>query len=113
MEGSATDHSVGDESEEVFDSVCLWDLNMGNSTCTLTGQRAGVATAALSADGRQIASGAYDRGICLWAVVNLTNPMMMKGPLREFLPTPPQQVSIALRHLPQGRKAQKVIAIDF
>jgi hypothetical protein len=41
-------------------------------------------------------------------LVNLTNPMMMKGPLREFLPTPPQQVSIALSHLPQGAKARKI-----
>jgi len=27
-------------------------------------------------------------------LVNLTNPMMMKGPIREFLPLPPQTVSI-------------------
>jgi hypothetical protein len=38
-------------------------------------------------------------------LVNLTNPMMMKGPIREFIPTPPQQVTI---RLPQGRKARKV-----
>ncbi len=38
-------------------------------------------------------------------LVNLTNPMMMKGPLREFLPTPPQQVSITL---PAGARARKV-----
>jgi hypothetical protein len=38
-------------------------------------------------------------------LVNLTNPMMMKGPLREFLPAPPQKVVI---RLPQGRKAGKV-----
>ena len=37
-------------------------------------------------------------------LVNLTNPMMMKGPLREFLPTLPQQVSIVL---PQGLQARK------
>jgi hypothetical protein len=29
-------------------------------------------------------------------LVNLTNPMMMKGPLREFVPTPPQKVAIRL-----------------
>ena len=29
-------------------------------------------------------------------LVNLTNPMMMKGPLREFIPTPPQKVAIRL-----------------
>ena len=38
-------------------------------------------------------------------LVNLTNPMMMKGPLREFLPTPPQNVSV---RLPEGAKAKKV-----
>ncbi len=29
-------------------------------------------------------------------LVNLTNPMMMKGPIREFIPTPPQKVAIRL-----------------
>lgn len=38
-------------------------------------------------------------------LVNLTNPMMMKGPLREFIPLPPQQVSITL---PEGKKARQV-----
>jgi hypothetical protein len=38
-------------------------------------------------------------------LVNLTNPMMMKGPLREFLPTPPQRVSIRLT---AGAKVKKV-----
>jgi hypothetical protein len=38
-------------------------------------------------------------------LVNLTNPMMMKGPLREIIPSPPQQVRI---HLPQGRRVHKV-----
>jgi len=41
-------------------------------------------------------------------LVNLTNPMMMKGPIREFIPTPPQQVSI---RLPAGRKAKKVLLL--
>lgn len=36
-------------------------------------------------------------------LVNLTNPMMMKGPLREFIPTPPQQVAVR-----PGRRARKV-----
>jgi hypothetical protein len=38
-------------------------------------------------------------------LVNLTNPMMMKGPLREFVPTPAQQVTV---RLPKGAKAKKV-----
>jgi hypothetical protein len=38
-------------------------------------------------------------------LVNLTSPMMMKGPLREFLPTPPQKVSIRLA---AGTKVKKV-----
>jgi hypothetical protein len=38
-------------------------------------------------------------------LVNLTNPMMMKGPLREFIPTPPQEVAV---RLPEGSRAQKV-----
>jgi hypothetical protein len=38
-------------------------------------------------------------------LVNLTNPMMMKGPIREFIPTPPQQVTV---HLPMDAKVKKV-----
>ena len=38
-------------------------------------------------------------------LVNLTNPMMMKGPIREIIPSPPQDVSI---RMPGGRKAKKV-----
>jgi len=38
-------------------------------------------------------------------LVNLTNPMMMKGPIREFIPTPPQKVTILL---PKGSKAIRV-----
>ena len=38
-------------------------------------------------------------------LVNLTNPMMMKGPLREFIPSPPQEVTI---RVPRGKKVGKV-----
>jgi hypothetical protein len=38
-------------------------------------------------------------------LVNLNNPMTMKGPLREFIPSPPQTVFL---ELPDGRKAKKV-----
>ena len=38
-------------------------------------------------------------------LVNLTNPMMMKGPIREFIPTPPQKVTV---RLPEGKRARKV-----
>ena len=38
-------------------------------------------------------------------LVNLTNPMMMKGPLREVIPSPPQKVRI---HIPAGRGVRKV-----
>ena len=38
-------------------------------------------------------------------LVNLTNPMMMKGPLREFLAAPPQKVSVRLA---AGTKVKKV-----
>jgi hypothetical protein len=38
-------------------------------------------------------------------LVNLTNPMMMKGPIREFIPAPPQKVTV---RLPNGRKAKTV-----
>jgi Beta-galactosidase trimerisation domain len=38
-------------------------------------------------------------------LVNLTNPMMMKGPLREFIPLPAQEVAI---RMPEGRKARAV-----
>ena len=38
-------------------------------------------------------------------LVNLTNPMAMKGPIREFIPTPPQTVTI---RLPKGKKARQV-----
>jgi hypothetical protein len=35
------------------------------------------------------------------ALVNLANPMMMKGPIREVYPVGPQEVSIAV---PAGRR---------
>ncbi len=38
-------------------------------------------------------------------LVNLTNPMMMKGPLRELMPVGEQRVRIKL---PEGKKAKKV-----
>jgi hypothetical protein len=38
-------------------------------------------------------------------LVNLTNPMMMKGPLREVIPIGAQQVSI---RLPDGTHPKKV-----
>jgi hypothetical protein len=38
-------------------------------------------------------------------LVNLTNPMMMKGPLREFVPLPRQTVKV---RLPGGGKARRV-----
>jgi len=38
-------------------------------------------------------------------LVNLTNPMMMKGPFREIIPIPNQEVKI---RLPQGKKARKI-----
>ena len=38
-------------------------------------------------------------------LVNLTNPMMMKGPVREIIPVPGQQVRI---RIPTGRRIAKV-----
>ena len=38
-------------------------------------------------------------------LVNLTNPMMMKGPLRELTPAGTQRVTV---HLPAGSRAQNV-----
>ena len=38
-------------------------------------------------------------------LVNLTNPMMMKGPLRELIPLGPQRVTV---RLPAGVRAGKV-----
>jgi hypothetical protein len=38
-------------------------------------------------------------------LVNLTNPMMMKGPLREIIPITSQKVKV---RLPQGKKVSKV-----
>ena len=38
-------------------------------------------------------------------LVNLTNPMMMKGPFREFIPIGQQKVEI---RLPEGKRANKV-----
>jgi hypothetical protein len=38
-------------------------------------------------------------------LVNLSNPMMMKGPIREFIPLPAQEVTL---RLPGGRKARRV-----
>jgi len=38
-------------------------------------------------------------------LVNLTNPMMMKGPLREVIPIGPQQITV---RLPEGTRPKKV-----
>jgi hypothetical protein len=38
-------------------------------------------------------------------LVNLTNPMMMKGPVRELIPLGPQRVRL---RLPEGTRARKV-----
>ena len=38
-------------------------------------------------------------------LVNLTNPMMMKGPIREIIPITAQQVSV---QIPEGRKVKQV-----
>ena len=38
-------------------------------------------------------------------LVNLTNPMMMKGPVQEVIPSPPQKVRI---QVPAGRRVRKV-----
>jgi hypothetical protein len=38
-------------------------------------------------------------------LVNLTNPMMMKGPVREIIPSPPQKIRIPV---PEGRRIGKV-----
>jgi hypothetical protein len=38
-------------------------------------------------------------------LVNLTNPMMMKGPVREIVPSPPQRVRI---RVPEGKRVSKV-----
>ncbi|MEO1017503.1 MAG: alpha-amylase family protein [Pseudomonadota bacterium] len=42
--------------------------------------------------------------ICLH-LVNLSNPMMLKGPVRRLLPSPPQTLRV---HLPTGRSVKKV-----
>jgi hypothetical protein len=41
-------------------------------------------------------------------LVNLTNPMMMKGPIREFIPTPPQKVSLKLPS--RAKKVQLLVS---
>jgi hypothetical protein len=38
-------------------------------------------------------------------LVNLSNPMMMKGPIREFLPAPAQEITV---RLPAGLRAKRV-----
>jgi hypothetical protein len=38
-------------------------------------------------------------------LVNLTNPMMMKGPVREIIPSPPQRVRI---RVPEGKRPRAV-----
>ena len=38
-------------------------------------------------------------------LVNLTNPMMMKGPFREFIPVGAQRVRV---RLPEGKRSKKV-----
>ena len=43
-------------------------------------------------------------------LVNLTNPMMMKGPLREVIPLPAQEVKIRLPTKMKPRKVQLLVA---
>jgi hypothetical protein len=43
-------------------------------------------------------------------LVNLTNPMMMKGPLREFIPTPPQHVTVRLAEGIRAKKVQLLVS---
>jgi hypothetical protein len=43
-------------------------------------------------------------------LVNLTNPMMMKGPVREFIPTPPQKVAIRLPHAARAKRVQLLVS---
>ena len=38
-------------------------------------------------------------------LVNLTNPMMMKGPVRELVPSPPQKVRV---RIPKGKSVKAV-----
>ncbi|WP_293860873.1 family 10 glycosylhydrolase [uncultured Alsobacter sp.] len=44
------------------------------------------------------------------SLMNLTNPMMLKGPAREVLPLPPQTVSVALPEGRSGAKARLLVA---
>jgi hypothetical protein len=48
------------------------------------------------------------RGSMTVHLVNLTNPMMMKGPVREFIPTPPQKVSLKLPS--RAKKVQLLVS---
>jgi Hypothetical glycosyl hydrolase 6/Beta-galactosidase trimerisation domain len=48
------------------------------------------------------------RGSMTVHLVNLTNPMMMKGPIREFIPTPPQKVSLKLPS--RAKKVQLLVS---
>ena len=43
-------------------------------------------------------------------MVNLTNPMMMKGPYREIIPSPPQQVRLRLPDGVKAREARLLVA---
>ncbi len=43
-------------------------------------------------------------------LVNLTNPMMMKGPLREVIPVTAQEVTVRLPHGKKARKVQLLVA---
>ena len=45
-------------------------------------------------------------------LVNLTNPMMMKGPLRELLPVGEQKVRVRLPEGAQAKKAQLLAGTD-
>jgi hypothetical protein len=43
-------------------------------------------------------------------LVNLTNPMMMKGPVREIIPAPAQKVRIRVPEARRIRKAQCLVS---
>jgi hypothetical protein len=43
-------------------------------------------------------------------LVNLTNPMMMKGPIREFIPSPPQKLVIRIPWDARAKKVQLLVS---
>ena len=92
-----------DIDRSLWDVMCVDHLRLLRNTIEWTANEA--APAVVKGPGVLDVTVWRQRGSMTVHLVNLTNPMMMKGPLREVIPIGPQQVTVAL---PEARRPQAV-----